>query len=55
MTEDKDILKRIVKHMVESAQMSGGYVVSISNCIPWNVPSESVKIYLDFAAEIIKR
>jgi hypothetical protein len=31
--------------------MSRGYMMCIGNHIPWNVPPESVKLYLELCAE----
>jgi len=37
--------------MVETARMSGGYMMCIGNHIPFNVPPKAVKMYFDLSAE----
>ena len=44
-------IRAMVDGMRETAAMTGGYMMGIGNHIPWNVPPESVKLYLDYAAE----
>jgi hypothetical protein len=41
--------------MVDTARLTGGYVMSIGNHIPWNLPPQAVKCYLDLAAELAVR
>jgi len=41
----------MVKSMVETAQITGGYMMCIGNHIPWNVTPEGIKRYLDRSAE----
>ena len=41
----------MVRSMVETARMTGGYMMCVGNHIPWNVPPEAVKRYLDRSAE----
>jgi hypothetical protein len=41
----------MVKSMVETSKMTGGYMMCVGNHIPWNVPPESIKRYLDRSAE----
>ena len=48
---EPDEIKAMVRSMVETAHMTGGYMMCIGNHIPWNVPPEAVKLYLDFSAE----
>jgi hypothetical protein len=52
---DKGAIKKMVLQMVETAKMSGGYMMCIGNHIPWNVPPESVKYYLDLCDELAYR
>ena len=52
---DKAAIKKMVDNMVETAKMSGGYMMCIGNHIPWNVPGEAVKYYLDYSAEAAYR
>ena len=51
----KDEIRNMVLNMVETAHMSGGYAMGIGNHIPWNVPPEGVKYYLDFCQELAHR
>ena len=41
--------------MVETGRMTGGYIMCIGNHIPWNVPPEGIKRYLDLAEELACR
>jgi hypothetical protein len=45
-------IEAMVRSMVETGRMSGGYMLCIGNHIPWNVPGEAVKRYLDLAAAL---
>lgn len=51
MNRDAEAIKSMVLSMVETAKMSGGYIMGIGNHIPWNVPPEAVKVYLDAVNE----
>jgi len=37
---------------VETAKMSGGYVLGSGNDIGWNVAPQAIKDYLDLTAEL---
>jgi len=50
-----DEIEAMVKDMVETAKMTGGYMMCIGNHIPWNIPPEAVKLYLDLSAELAHR
>jgi hypothetical protein len=52
MRNNPDEIKSMVKKMVETAKMSGGYAMCIGNHIPFNVPPEAVKCYFDLSAEL---
>ena len=52
MRKDKAEIKRMVETMVETANMSGGYVMTCGNHIPFNVPGEAIKYYFDLCAEM---
>ena len=52
MRNDEDEIRSMVESMVETAQMSGGYMMCIGNHIPFNVSPQGVKRYLDFSAEL---
>ena len=45
----------MVLSMVETAKMTGGYMMCIGNHIPWNVPPEGIRRYFDLAAELAVR
>lgn len=55
MRGNKDEIRMMVESMVETAGMNGGYLMSIGNHIPWNVPAEAIKYYLETAGELAYR
>ncbi|MFH2069087.1 MAG: uroporphyrinogen decarboxylase family protein [Candidatus Omnitrophota bacterium] len=55
MRNKPDEIRVMVKNMVETAKMTGGYMMCIGNHIPWNAPPEAVKTYLDLSAELAHR
>ena len=55
MRNDLGEIEAMVRAMVETAMMTGGYVMCIGNHIPWNVPPEAIKRYLDLSAELAHR
>jgi len=44
-------IRAMVESMVETGRMSRGYMMCIGNHIPWNVPPEAIKRYLDLSNE----
>jgi hypothetical protein len=52
MRNDPAEIRTMVEEMVETAGMSSGYMMCIGNHIPFNVPGEAVKRYLDLSAEL---
>ena len=48
-------IEAMVKSMVETANMTGGYMMCIGNHIPWNVTPEGIKRYFDLSAELAHR
>ena len=48
-------IKNMVKSMVETAKMTGGYMMCIGNHIPWNIPPEAIKRYLELSKELARR
>ena len=48
-------IKKMVESMVETGKMSAGYMMCIGNHIPFNVPGEAIKRYLDLSAELAYR
>ena len=45
----------MVRGMVETAQVCGGYFMCVGNHIPWNVPAEAVERYFRLSAELAHR
>lgn len=50
-----DEIESMVRRMVETARMTGGYMMCIGNHIPWNVPPSAIERYLDLSAELAWR
>jgi hypothetical protein len=48
-------IRAMVDSMADTARMSGGYMMCIGNHIPWNVPPEAIKLYLDYSREAARR
>ena len=48
-------IRNMVLRMVETGRMTGGYMMFIGNHIPWNVPPEAIKRYLDLSDELAYR
>jgi hypothetical protein len=55
MRNDPAEIRAMVDAMVVTGRMSGGYMMCIGNHIPWNVPPEAIKRYLDLSAELAYR
>ena len=55
MRNRPDEIRAMVTSMVETGRMSGGYMMCIGNHIPFNVPSEAIKQYLDISTELAYR
>jgi hypothetical protein len=55
MRNDVGEIERMVRGMVETAQLTGGYVMCIGNHIPWNVPPAAIQRYLDLSIELAHR
>jgi hypothetical protein len=55
MRNDPQEIRAMVESMVETAQLSGGYFMCIGNHIPWNLPGDAVKRYLDLVEELAYR
>lgn len=51
----KEDIRRMVESMAETGKECGGYFMSIGNHIPWNVPGESIKYYLDYSDQLAWR
>ena len=48
-------IEAMVRSMAETGNMSRGYTMCIGNHIPWNVPGEAVKRYLDLSEKLAWR
>ncbi|MFH1903814.1 MAG: uroporphyrinogen decarboxylase family protein [Candidatus Omnitrophota bacterium] len=48
-------IRAMVKNMVETAKMTGGYMMCVGNHIPWNVSPEGIKCYLNLCRELAHR
>ncbi len=55
MRNDPQEIRAMVESMVVTGRMSGGYMMCIGNHIPFNVPPDAIKTYLDYAQEIAYR
>ncbi len=55
MRNDAREIRTMVEAMVETGKMSDGYMMCIGNHIPFNVPPEAVKRYLDLSTELAYR
>lgn len=55
LRNDRSEIEDMVRRMVETAQMTGGYFMCIGNHIPWNTPPEAIKYYLDISMELAHR
>lgn len=55
MRNDPDEIRAMVESMTETGRMSPGYMMCIGNHIPFNVPPEAIKRYLDLSAELAWR
>lgn len=55
MGNDPKEIRKMVESMVETAHITGGYMMCIGNHIPWNVPPEAIKVYLDTSLELAHR
>lgn len=55
MRNNPQEIRVMVETMTATGRMSGGYMMCIGNHIPWNVPPDAVKRYLDLSAELAYR
>jgi hypothetical protein len=55
LRNDPGEIRRMVESMAETGRMSGGYMMCIGNHIPFNVPGEAIKRYLDLSGELAHR
>ncbi len=52
---DPDEIRAMVDSMLETARMTGGYMMCVGNHIPWNVTPAGIKRYLELSAELAYR
>jgi hypothetical protein len=52
MRNDPDEIRSMVLAMVETGKMSRGYMMCIGNHIPFNVPPEAIRRYLELSEEV---
>jgi uroporphyrinogen-III decarboxylase len=52
MRNNTEEIRSMVESMVETSKISDGYMMCVGNHIPFNVPGEGVKRYLDLSAEL---
>ncbi len=55
MSGDPTAIENMVRSMVDTVRMTGGYMMCIGNHIPWNVPPPAVKRYLELSRELAHR
>jgi len=55
MRNDPFEIRAMVESMAETGRMSGGYMMCIGNHIPFNVPGEAIKRYLELSRELARR
>ncbi|MBN1557079.1 MAG: hypothetical protein JW951_02910 [Lentisphaerae bacterium] len=55
MRNDPDEIRAMVDSMLDTARLTGGYMMCIGNHIPFNVEPEGIKRYLDLSAELAWR
>jgi hypothetical protein len=48
-------IRAMVESMVATGRMSRGYMMCIGNHIPWDIPPEAIKLYLDLSTELAVR
>jgi hypothetical protein len=52
---DREEVTAMVRRMVTTAKMTGGYFMCIGNHVPWNLPPPAVKLYLDLCHQLAHR
>lgn len=50
-----DEIEAMVRSMVETAHMTGGYFMRVGNEFTWRTPPEAIKLYLDLSNELAHR
>jgi uroporphyrinogen decarboxylase-like protein len=52
MENEPTQIRQMVESMVETARMTAGYMICVGNHIPWNIPPEAIKLYLELSREL---
>jgi len=52
---DPDEIEAMVRSMVETARLTGGYMMCIGNHLPWTLPPPAIKLYLDLCRDLAVR
>ena len=55
MRQNKDEIRKMVDSMIDTGKECGGYLMCIGNHIPWDIPPESIKYYLDYSKDYAVR
>jgi len=50
-THDREAIRKMTQDMCAMGRQYPGYFMCVGNHIPWNVPAESVKWYMEFSEE----
>ena len=48
-------IEAMVRRMVDTAGLSGGYMMCIGNHIPWNVPAQAIQRYIECSRRLARR
>jgi len=55
LRNDPSEIEAMVKNMVATARLTGGYMMCVGNHIPWNIPGEAVKRYIECSRKLARR
>jgi len=55
MRNDPDEIRAMVDEMLQTARLTGGYMMCLGNHLPWNLPPQAVKLYLDLCNDLAHR
>jgi len=48
-------IEAMVRRMVDTAHLTGGYMMCVGNHIPWDIPPQAIETYLDLSSELAHR
>lgn len=54
-SKNPEAIRKMVQSMTETAKEVSGYFYCVGNHIPWNVPADATKLYLDLCLEMGKK